>query len=236
MIHLGKVIAPLAVALAFGGGVAVTSDVFPGDVITDIIPGDSADAEDDDTKGTMPRDPATRGLPTYVCSGGNADVTFRWYRRVPSGSVQYLDVSIYNNGWAPGTFYPSGELSPTVESATWPGIWPWTTVYWRVNTLTDRGWISTDTGSFEVRDCAPAPPPPTSTPRPPTPLPPTPTPRPDPRAWLGSYNPPTNFCSFAPCIASFWNGQGYVVICNDGLYGKSGGRSGACSGHGGVAR
>jgi hypothetical protein len=59
------------------------------------------------------------------------------------------------------------------------------------------------------------------------------TPSPNPAAYLGSSNPPSDFCSFAPCIANFWNGRGYVVQCLDGLYSKSGGIQGSCSQHGG---
>jgi LysM repeat protein len=58
----------------------------------------------------------------------------------------------------------------------------------------------------------------------------------DPASFLGSTNPPPNFCSIADCIPSFSDGQGFVVQCGDGLYSKSGGRTGACAGHGDVAR
>jgi hypothetical protein len=57
----------------------------------------------------------------------------------------------------------------------------------------------------------------------------------DPASFLGSTNPPANFCSIANCIPSFSDGQGFVVQCGDGLYSKSGGRTGACAGHGDVA-
>jgi hypothetical protein len=51
------------------------------------------------------------------------------------------------------------------------------------------------------------------------------------------YNPPSNFCSYFACIASFWNGIGYVVQCLDGTFSLSGGRTGVCSsGHGGFYR
>ena len=50
------------------------------------------------------------------------------------------------------------------------------------------------------------------------------------------YNPPSAFCSYFTCIASFWNGKGYVVACSDGMYSKSGGRGGSCSRHGGDAQ
>lgn len=50
------------------------------------------------------------------------------------------------------------------------------------------------------------------------------------------YDPPSNFCSYFTCISSFWNGSGYVIECADGKFSKSGGRSGACSQHGGYSR
>lgn len=51
------------------------------------------------------------------------------------------------------------------------------------------------------------------------------------------YNPPSNFCDYFNCIPSFWQStNGYVDECNDGTYSHSGGRSGACSHHGGEMR
>lgn len=47
-------------------------------------------------------------------------------------------------------------------------------------------------------------------------------------------NPPSNFCSYFPCIPSFWNQtNGYVEECADGDYSHSGGVRGSCSSHGG---
>ena len=50
------------------------------------------------------------------------------------------------------------------------------------------------------------------------------------------YNPPPNFCDYFNCIASFWNGSGFVNECSDGTYSLSGGHSGDCSHHGGEWR
>src|ERR1700737_410837 len=52
----------------------------------------------------------------------------------------------------------------------------------------------------------------------------------------GNYisSPPSNFCSYFSCIASFWKStNGYVEQCAEGMYSHSGGRSGSCSSHGG---
>lgn len=95
---------------------------------------------------------------------------------------------------------------------------------------------------------------PTPTPIPPTPTPvptqpPAPTPTPAPATGVNGnpwgynfnpgnviYSPPGAFCSYFSCITSFWNGNGYVEECNDGMYSKSGGIRGSCSRHGGDMR
>jgi hypothetical protein len=48
-------------------------------------------------------------------------------------------------------------------------------------------------------------------------------------------SPPSSaaFCDTHRCIENFDNGTGYIVQCNDGMWSHSGGRSGACSDHGG---
>ena len=50
------------------------------------------------------------------------------------------------------------------------------------------------------------------------------------------YSPPSGFCGYFPCISSFGNSPGYIIECKDGKYSTAGGRSGACSTHGGVWR
>jgi hypothetical protein len=51
------------------------------------------------------------------------------------------------------------------------------------------------------------------------------------------YSPPSSFCSYFNCIASFWKStNGYVDECKDGTYSHSGGVQGACSYHGGELR
>lgn len=45
------------------------------------------------------------------------------------------------------------------------------------------------------------------------------------------YSPPSGFCGYFACINNFWNGRGYVIQCQDGMFSKSGGISGSCSYH-----
>ena len=111
--------------------------------------------------------------------------------------------------------------------------------------------VPTTTPSPIVQTAAPTQPPATSAPTaPPTPKPAPPTTAPaqnlcgaPSNPW--GYNfcggsfisaPPANFCNYFNCIASFWNGRGYVMECSDTTYSKSGGISGSCSQHGGNFR
>jgi hypothetical protein len=51
-----------------------------------------------------------------------------------------------------------------------------------------------------------------------------------------SYEPPSSDLPTPGAnIPNYENGRGYRVQCNDGMYSRSGGIQGACSGHGGVA-
>jgi len=92
---------------------------------------------------------------------------------------------------------------------------------------------------------------PTPTPKPTVKPAPKPTPKPTPSCnavnnnpWCYTFdpgnlitNPPSNFCDYFNCIASFWGADdpdgGYVVECSDGAFSQSGGESGSCSHHGG---
>jgi hypothetical protein len=49
-------------------------------------------------------------------------------------------------------------------------------------------------------------------------------------------SPPPGVCGYFRCISSFNDGKGYMVECQDGAYSMSGGREGACDGHGGPGR
>jgi hypothetical protein len=65
----------------------------------------------------------------------------------------------------------------------------------------------------------------------PTPVPtPAPTPSPSPAPSGG------DFCATHVCNPNYPNGTGSTVQCSDGSYSHSGGKQGACSHHGGVAR
>jgi hypothetical protein len=61
------------------------------------------------------------------------------------------------------------------------------------------------------------------------------TPTPDPSLPDTTSPDPSDFCDTHDCIPNFDNGNGSIVQCEDGEWSHSGGISGACSYHGGVA-
>lgn len=85
----------------------------------------------------------------YTCTGaGRASVTFRWAPASSPGFFQFLDLSLFNNGFAPGTFLGAGPMVPNAQGMVWPGILANTIHYFRVNTFSVFGWGPSQTGSF----------------------------------------------------------------------------------------
>jgi hypothetical protein len=95
------------------------------------------------------------GNVTQVCDGGSGvSATFNW--TAGAAGAQYLDLSIWNNGFAPGSFVGAGPVASGGTSFTWHGLSRGATHYWRINTLTGSGWSSSNTGSFTTLACTPA--------------------------------------------------------------------------------
>ncbi len=87
------------------------------------------------------------GLPQANCNGNTASVRFDW--TVASGASQvWLDLSLADNGFAPGTFVSAGPLDPNSSSYTWSGILTSRVHYWRVNALMSSGWQPSATSAF----------------------------------------------------------------------------------------
>jgi hypothetical protein len=69
--------------------------------------------------------------------------------------AQFLDLSIFNNGFAPGTFVGIGPLGNDAYGFVWDGLIQATPHFVRVNTLTPNGWAASDTLSFYTPTCDP---------------------------------------------------------------------------------
>lgn len=78
-------------------------------------------------------------------------VTFLWGPS-KTGS-QWLDLSIFNDNFAPGRFVSAGGFGPQLYGFIWPGILQGTTHFARVNTLTTAGWKTSQTLAFYTPVC-----------------------------------------------------------------------------------
>jgi hypothetical protein len=99
--------------------------------------------------------------------GGSVRIRVDW--TAYNQGIEFVDLSLFNNGWIFGTFLGAGPLPGFQNSLTWDGLIPGAQHFLRVNTLTFFGWQPSPTVSFITRtDCfgrgpcdfAPCPPPP----------------------------------------------------------------------------
>jgi hypothetical protein len=100
------------------------------------------------------------------CQPGNSvQVSLHW-TSYNLGS-QWIDVSVNNNNFAPGTYLSNGPFSPTMNLIVVNGAQTGTIIYARINTQTAAGWYPSSTIAFQtLSDCSstvivpiPAPPP-----------------------------------------------------------------------------
>jgi len=90
----------------------------------------------------------TINQPVVQCFGGGASVTFSW-APVGNSEVQYVDLSLANNGFAGGTFIGFGPLAGGSSTIQWNGLAAGQTHFWRVSAgVTGAGWAFSQTGSF----------------------------------------------------------------------------------------
>jgi len=112
------------------------------------------------TQAAPPAQASPPGAWAQYCSQaqpGAVQVVFLWG---PSHQgQQWLDLSVFNNGFAPGTVVGVGPLSPDAWGFVWDGLLPGVTHYVRVNTLTPWGWYPSATAAFTTGYCGTVPPP-----------------------------------------------------------------------------
>lgn len=100
--------------------------------------------------------PATAlGVVRAICTGRtdhSAQVMFVWR---PSGAgPQFIDLSIFGNGFAPNSFVTAPPFSPEGWGYVWDGLIEGTTHFARINTLTRDGWMPTETLPFYTPICS----------------------------------------------------------------------------------
>jgi hypothetical protein len=101
----------------------------------------------------------TRAAAPYIavetnCNGGTSNANFTWYGNDPYALVQYLDLSLSDNGFAPGTFFSAGPLGATQNSVTLAQIRPGAPHFVRVNQQLWTGdWDPSPTFAFYSAGC-----------------------------------------------------------------------------------
>jgi hypothetical protein len=107
------------------------------------------------TQAAPPAQAAPPGAWAQYCSQaqpGTVQVVFLW---TPSRQgQQWLDLSVFNNGFTPGTFVSVGPLPSDAWAFAWDGLLSNTTHYFRVNTLSASGWQPSATGYVTTGVCA----------------------------------------------------------------------------------
>jgi beta-lactamase class A len=113
---------------------------------------------------TLPAPAQGLGVVAARCTGTASNavtVTFVW--KSSRAGAQWLDLSIFNNGFAPGTFISPPAFGVDGWAFNWSGLLEGTTHFARVNTLTTAGWKASDTVPFYTPVCSgPTSPPPAS--------------------------------------------------------------------------
>src|SRR3954451_21279802 len=86
--------------------------------------------------------------PVVQCFGTTANVIFSW-TPVPGADSEFVDLTLANNGFAPGTFIGFGPLSGNTTTIQWNGLVAGQQHYWRVSAgVPGIGWAFSQTGSF----------------------------------------------------------------------------------------
>lgn len=97
---------------------------------------------------------ANQLLATQFCEGGRVKVSFSWTGGNTASLEQWLDLSIFDNGWRDGTFIFAGPLAGSVATYTWEGLTPATQHYVRVNQqLPNRSWDPSPTFPVMTINC-----------------------------------------------------------------------------------
>jgi hypothetical protein len=110
----------------------------------------------------VPARPAVAAFPAaelstdlvFYCQPDNSiSAGFGW--QSSNQGPQWFDLSLYDNGFAPGTYAAIGPLAGGQNGLRWDGLAPATWYYVRVDTLTSDGWFASPTMHFYTpADCA----------------------------------------------------------------------------------
>ena len=88
------------------------------------------------------------------CSAEGVTAFFSWSGANPDATEQWVDISLFNNDWQPGSFFGAGPLASTATSHTWAGLGPTAVHFVRLNQKLPSGeWLPSATFYFQTIDC-----------------------------------------------------------------------------------
>jgi hypothetical protein len=77
-----------------------------------------------------------------------------WSGGNPNPRQQWIDISLQNNDWLPGTFISAGPFSGNADHFDWNGLLPGARHYVRINQmLQNNSWDPSQTYVIETPDC-----------------------------------------------------------------------------------
>lgn len=89
----------------------------------------------------------------FECQAGATVRVYLQWATLNAG-LQWVDLSLFDNDFGPGSFISTGPLLPYQSSLAWDGLYGGAFHFVRVNTLTPGGWIASRTMIFFTpNDC-----------------------------------------------------------------------------------
>jgi LAS superfamily LD-carboxypeptidase LdcB len=91
----------------------------------------------------------TLHFPRSFCQPGafTTTVALHW-TPVPGAIEQWIDLTTIDGGFTAGEYMTAGPLPGNSHAWEWRGIQTGKVHHWRVNSLTDDGWVESDIGAF----------------------------------------------------------------------------------------
>jgi hypothetical protein len=94
--------------------------------------------------------PALLGVSHSCLDGVTAEAAFHFAPAAPPGVAAWLDLTIFDNGFAAGSFLGFGPLHGQQQNVVVQGVLANVNHWWRVDNLIDGTWTPSETGHFNL--------------------------------------------------------------------------------------
>ena len=89
------------------------------------------------------------------CRGAEPIADLSWSLAAEPGNAQRVDVATFIGGFEAGVFEMTAALHPEETSVVWDGVNPGVLHFWRVLTLHEDGWVTSEVATFSGLVCTP---------------------------------------------------------------------------------